>query len=68
MNKYAAQEQAYNNGYELGKKVCQSSFAQQFIRGFNAALKQENRLDNPTLKTSLKGEQNEAGRTSSRLD
>ena len=68
MNKYTAQEQAYNNGYELGKKVRQSEFAEQFIRGFNVGIKLKNGLNNPTLSTSLKGEQNEAGRTSSRLD
>lgn len=35
MNKYTAQEQAYKNGYELGKKVKQEKYAEQFIKGFN---------------------------------
>lgn len=39
MNKYTAQEQAYKNGYELGKKAKQEKFAEQFIKGFNEALK-----------------------------
>lgn len=41
MNKYTAQEQAYKNGYELGKKVKQEEFAEQFVKGFNEALEKE---------------------------
>ena len=38
MNKYTAQEQAYKNGYELGKKVLEEKFAEQFVKGFNEAV------------------------------
>ena len=37
MKDYEAQEQAYKNGYELGKKIKQERYAEQFIKGFEAA-------------------------------
>ena len=41
MKTYEASEQAYKNGYELGKKAKQEKFAEQFIKGFNDATSTE---------------------------
>lgn len=38
MNKYTAQEQAYKNGYELGKKIKYEKYAEQFVKGLLRAL------------------------------
>lgn len=54
MNKYTAQEQAYKNGYDFGKKAKQEEFAEQFVKGFNEGVKPKKWKDN-LLNTFLKG-------------
>ena len=56
MNKYTAQEQAYKNGYELGKKVKQDKYAEQFVKGFNEGVKpKKDKWKDNLLNTFLKG-------------
>lgn len=42
MNKYIASEQAYKNGYDLGLRVQQNNYDEQFLKGFYKALNQSN--------------------------
>lgn len=56
MNKYTAQEQAYKNGFELGLKVKQEKYGEQFIKGFNEAIKpKKDKWKDNLLNTFLKG-------------